>query len=173
MRSVRDRSIGTGVFFRRLDTVPRLYARTIRSRKPMPDGDTARGVASAPEFATRSGMRCESCGTQNPTGQRFCGQCGAALTLICGSCGATNQPSQRYCGACGTSLPHVQGDAAAAAGVPRAAPTTERRLVSVLFADLVGFTTFSESRDPEEVRDLLSRYFDASRQIVGRYGGIV
>lgn len=118
-------------------------------------------------------MRCESCGTQNPPGQRFCGQCGAALTLICGSCGATNQPSQKYCGACGTPLAAVQGDAAPAVGVPRAAPTTERRLVSVLFADLVGFTALSESRDPEEVRDLLSRYFDASRQIVGRYGGMV
>jgi class 3 adenylate cyclase/tetratricopeptide (TPR) repeat protein len=118
-------------------------------------------------------MRCESCGTENPPGQRFCGHCGAALTLICGSCGATNQPSQKYCGACGTPLAGVQGDAAPATGVPRAAPTTERRLVSVLFADLVGFTTFSESRDSEEVRDLLSRYFDASRQIVGRYGGIV
>jgi class 3 adenylate cyclase/tetratricopeptide (TPR) repeat protein len=118
-------------------------------------------------------MRCESCGTENPTGQRFCGHCGAALTLICGSCGATNQPSQRYCGACGTPLAGFQEDAAPAAALPRAAPTTERRLVSVLFADLVGFTTFSESRDSEEVRDLLSRYFDASRQIVGRYGGIV
>jgi predicted ATPase/class 3 adenylate cyclase len=118
-------------------------------------------------------MRCESCGTENPAGQRFCGHCGAALTLICGSCGATNQPSQKYCGACGTPLAGVQGDAAPATAVPRAAPTTERRLVSVLFVDLVGFTTFSESRDSEEVRDLLSRYFDASRQIVGRYGGIV
>ena len=51
--------------------------------------------------------------------------------------------------------------------------TTERRLVSVLFADLVGFTTLSESRDPEEVRELLSRYFDESRRVVERYGGVV
>ena len=42
------------------------------------------------------------------------------------------------------------------------APVAERRLVSVLFADLVGFTPLSESRDPEEVRELLSRYFDAA-----------
>ena len=41
----------------------------------------------------------------------------------------------------------------------------------MLFADLVGFTTLSEARDSEEVRDLLSRYFDTSRQIIGRYGG--
>jgi class 3 adenylate cyclase/tetratricopeptide (TPR) repeat protein len=49
----------------------------------------------------------------------------------------------------------------------------ERRLVSVLFADLVGFTTLSERRDPEDVRELLTRYFDTARQLVGRYGGMV
>jgi class 3 adenylate cyclase len=42
----------------------------------------------------------------------------------------------------------------------------ERRVVSVLFADLVWFTPFSESRDPEEVRDMLTRYFERSREIV-------
>jgi class 3 adenylate cyclase len=49
----------------------------------------------------------------------------------------------------------------------------ERRLVSVLFADLVGFTSLSESRDPEEVRELLSRYFDVCRRLIGLYGGVV
>ena len=47
----------------------------------------------------------------------------------------------------------------------------ERRLVSVLFADLVGFTTASEGRDAEETRELLSRYFDTARGIIERYGG--
>ena len=45
--------------------------------------------------------------------------------------------------------------------------------MSVLFADLVGFTSLSEDRDPEEVRDLLSRYFDECRRLIGRYGGVV
>jgi class 3 adenylate cyclase/tetratricopeptide (TPR) repeat protein len=45
--------------------------------------------------------------------------------------------------------------------------------VSVLFADLVGFTSLSESRDPEEVRELLSRYFAACRRLIGLYGGVV
>ena len=49
----------------------------------------------------------------------------------------------------------------------------ERRVVSVLFADLVGFTTFSEGRDAEEVRDLQTRYFDLVRVIIARYGGTV
>jgi class 3 adenylate cyclase/tetratricopeptide (TPR) repeat protein len=44
---------------------------------------------------------------------------------------------------------------------------------SVLFVDLVGFTPISETRDPEEVRELLSRYFDVARRTITRYGGIV
>ena len=52
-------------------------------------------------------------------------------------------------------------------------PAAERRLVSVLFADLVGFTTISESRDPEEVRELLTSYFDTCRRLIARYGGTV
>ena len=54
-----------------------------------------------------------------------------------------------------------------------AGPTTELRHVSVLFCDLVGFTPFSEKRDPEEVREVLSGYFDVARSIVARYGGVV
>ena len=45
--------------------------------------------------------------------------------------------------------------------------------MSVLFADLVGFTSLSEHRDPEEVRDLLSQYFDRCRSLIERYGGTV
>jgi class 3 adenylate cyclase/tetratricopeptide (TPR) repeat protein len=45
--------------------------------------------------------------------------------------------------------------------------------VSVLFADLVGFTPLSEHRDPEEVRELLSRYFDRCRTLIERYGGTI
>ncbi|MGE5273975.1 MAG: ATP-binding protein [Verrucomicrobiota bacterium] len=55
----------------------------------------------------------------------------------------------------------------------RAEPAAERRFVSVLFADLVGFTTLSESRDAEEVRELLSRYFDICRRLIELYGGTV
>ena len=113
---------------------------------------------------------CQSCGTENPTGQRFCGSCGTALAVTCGTCGAPSSPGQRFCGSCGTPL-------ATAASTPSAAPVvgseTERRLVSVLFADLVGFTTLSESRDAEEVRALLSRYFDTCRRLIELYGGTV
>ena len=49
----------------------------------------------------------------------------------------------------------------------------ERRVCSILFCDLVGFTSLSESRDPEQVRELLTRYFDESRTLIERYGGTV
>ena len=119
-------------------------------------------------------MRCPRCGKENPAGQRFCGECGNALAALCASCGASNPPGQRFCGQCGTPLTSTADTGATRTEADqRGAPTTERRLVSVLFADLVGFTTLSESRDPEEVRELLSRYFDESRRVVERYGGVI
>jgi class 3 adenylate cyclase/tetratricopeptide (TPR) repeat protein len=115
-----------------------------------------------------SAVSCPNCGTENPAGQRFCGSCGTALAQTCGSCGAANPPGQRFCGNCGTALA-----ATAPASAPASTPAAERRLVSVLFADLVGFTTLSESRDAEEVRELLSRYFDTCRRLIELYGGTV
>ena len=56
---------------------------------------------------------------------------------------------------------------------PAPAPVAERRVVSVLFADLVGFTTLAEGRDAEDTRELLSRYFDLSHDVIARYGGTV
>ena len=78
----------------------------------------------------------------------------------------------RFCGECAQPL---DGQSAPAADVPTAVqpPVAERRLVSVLFADLVGFTSLSESRDSEEVRELLSRYFDTCHRLVELYGGTV
>ena len=53
------------------------------------------------------------------------------------------------------------------------APVAERRITSVLFGDLVGFTPLSESRDAEDVRELLSKYFETARTLIERYGGVV
>jgi class 3 adenylate cyclase/tetratricopeptide (TPR) repeat protein len=112
-------------------------------------------------------MNCPSCGAANAAAQKFCGECGTALASICGTCGEANAPGQKFCGECGAALlpgarPLVAGSA------PR---VSERRVVSVLFADLVGFTAASESRDAEDTRELLTRYFDLARTLVTRYGG--
>ncbi len=113
---------------------------------------------------------CGACGAESPPGQRFCGACGTPLSLSCDSCGAENPPVNRFCGSCGALL---GAEAASGSARPNLALSSERRLVSVLFADLVGFTTLSEHRDPEEVRELLSRYFDRCRTLIERYGGTV
>ena len=114
-------------------------------------------------------VTCTSCGAENPAGQKFCGECGHALAAVCSSCGAANPPGQRFCGECGTALGVTVGSPTR----EPAAAAAERRLVSVLFADLVGFTTASEARDAEDTRELLSRYFETARTLVERYGGTV
>nr|WP_237447985.1 adenylate/guanylate cyclase domain-containing protein [Nocardioides flavescens] len=116
-------------------------------------------------------MTCDSCGTSNPAGQRFCGECGTALARSCPTCGAAAPAGQRFCGECGHALAGAPATPPAPLGP--ATPVSERRVCSVLFADLVGFTTASEGRDPEDVRDLLSAYFASARTVVERYGGVV
>ena len=77
-------------------------------------------------------LPCPACGSSNQRGFRFCGTCGATLGRICASCGAEVPPEFRFCGVCGS--PQVAGDA-------RAEPELEeRKVVTVLFADLTGST---------------------------------
>jgi class 3 adenylate cyclase/tetratricopeptide (TPR) repeat protein len=103
---------------------------------------------------------------------RFCVECGSALAQTCTSCGQPVQAGFKFCGQCGAPLagtPAIPRQETAAA----AAPGAERRLCSVLFCDLVGFTPLSEARDPEEVRELLSEYFETASTVIRRYGGTV
>ncbi len=119
-------------------------------------------------------MNCPNCGAENREGAKFCVRCGNALTLACPSCGTPYQAGDLFCAECGHGLQATAQTAPAP--VPAAtqeAPAAERRLVSVLFADLVGFTSLSETRDAEEVREILSRYFDSSRRLISLYGGTV
>ena len=120
-------------------------------------------------------MVCSNCGTTNASTRRFCLECGTALATGCPNCGAQNEPNARFCGSCGSAIGAgaVAPPSLAASVVAPAAPVAERRLVSVLFADLVGFTPFAEERDAEDVRDTLTRYFALASDVIGRYGGMV
>jgi class 3 adenylate cyclase/tetratricopeptide (TPR) repeat protein len=118
---------------------------------------------------------CGRCGATLAEGHRFCGQCGAPAGG-CPSCGEPVIAGYRFCHACGHELagsaspsPGIVSPAAAAA----AGPVAERRVCSVLFCDVAGFTPLSEARDPEAVRELLSGYFAVARTVIGRYGGVV
>jgi class 3 adenylate cyclase/tetratricopeptide (TPR) repeat protein len=112
-------------------------------------------------------MFCPACGTENRGDRRFCRECGAALAAACPSCGFANDPGDRYCGSCGAALDAAEATAAASGR----REGSERRMTSILFADIVGFTPLAEHRDPEEVRELLDRYFDVARQVVQRHAG--
>ena len=122
-------------------------------------------------------MICSNCGTQNEAGRKFCSECAARLAIACPSCNAPNSPTAKFCGECATPLiagaPPASAVARPGVTLAVARPVAERRLVSVLFADLVGFTTLAEGRDAEDSRELLSRYFDLARDVIRRYGGTV
>jgi class 3 adenylate cyclase/tetratricopeptide (TPR) repeat protein len=81
---------------------------------------------------------------------------------VCPSCGHQNQPGAKFCSECGTAL---AGD--------RPPSYEERKVVTVLFADLVGFTSRAEQMDPEDVRALLSPYYTRLRAELERFGGTV
>jgi class 3 adenylate cyclase/predicted ATPase len=112
---------------------------------------------------------CSNCGTSNEPGRKFCAECGRGLGVACSVCGTLNAPSVKFCGECGSPM-HADAAAAPRTGTE---PSAERRLVSVMFADLVGFTTLAEGRDAEETRELLTRYFDLARGVIERHGGTV
>jgi class 3 adenylate cyclase len=122
---------------------------------------------------------CSNCGTQNSVGAKFCQECASPLAVTCPNCGTPAAAGAKFCSNCATPLGAAAGapPAVAAGSAPRVQSGTgegsERKLVSVLFADLVGFTTFAEGKDSEDVRDTLSRYFDLARDVIGRYGGTV
>ncbi len=115
---------------------------------------------------------CPGCGTPGQhEGARFCFSCGYLLQAPgCGSCGFELAPGSRFCPSCGTAQA-----GAPAPPPPQVAhqPVASRRITSVLFGDLVGFTALSETRDQEDVRELLSNYFESCSQVVARYGGTV
>ena len=121
-------------------------------------------------------MICSNCAASNTEGRKFCLECGTRLAAGCPACGAQNDASAKFCGECGVALSGADAGSptpAPGASVHVAMATAERRHVSVLFADLVGFTSLAQDRDAEAVRDILTRYFDVAREVVERYGGTI
>jgi class 3 adenylate cyclase len=113
---------------------------------------------------TTNQMTCPHCGRENEITQRFCGSCGRPLLLTCPSCGSTSSLDYKFCGSCGADLRPVP---------PTAHSGEERRVVTVLFADLVGFTSRAERLDPEDVRAILDPYYACLRDAIQAFGGQV
>ncbi|MGC5018163.1 adenylate/guanylate cyclase domain-containing protein [Micromonospora sp. DT47] len=107
-------------------------------------------------------LKCGHCSRAAGPDDRFCGGCGQALALGCSGCGHVNSPEANFCTNCGQPLrDHVT------------VMQEDRRQVSVLFIDIVDFTTYAERADPEQARSLQQAYFATVRKLVHQYGGVV
>src|SRR5262245_1812680 len=146
-------------------------------------------------------MECPQCRHANPPGTKFCGECGARLQSLCPACQTPNPPSNKFCSECGQRLagaPQTPAPAPAPAVVPVPTPTRfaspeaytprhlaekiltskgaiegERKIVTVMFSDVSGFTAISEKLDPEEVHGIMDRAFEVILEAVHRYEGTV
>lgn len=122
-------------------------------------------------------MYCPACGTEVSSLFQPCPKCGAGLAATCSHCRAELPPGARFCAACGKSVggSNQVGSQAEGTAIPSqkvAAPSlTERKQVTVLFADFSGFTTFAHKRDVEDVRDIMSTVWEKLDDIIAAHGG--
>jgi len=133
-------------------------------------------------------MKCPKCQFENPVGIQFCGKCGTKLAKICSQCGFDNPPGFDFCGKCGQILAEPKAHAPVDYSQPlsyipknladkilsaRSSMEGERKQVTVLFADVKGFTSISEKLDPENVRNLISECLVFFTEEVHRYEGTI
>src|SRR5271169_4438819 len=133
-------------------------------------------------------MRCTTCTTDNPSGIKFCGNCGAALRLKCPRCGLENPTEFKFCGECGAALTAARGATSSAkppasvveqsvrVGLEQAAADAaggERKTVTALFADIKGSMDLMERLDPEEARAIVDPALKLMIDAVHRYDGYV
>jgi class 3 adenylate cyclase len=132
-------------------------------------------------------MRCSACDHENRPQAKFCAGCGAPLARRCASCSAELPVAARFCDSCGARV-----EAAAPATAPARAPGAytpqhlaekiltnrsalegERKQVTVLFADVAGFTALSTRLDPEDLHAVMDGCFRHVMEAVHRYEGTV
>jgi adenylate cyclase len=113
-------------------------------------------------------MDCRNCGRTLDDDARFCPTCGLAVSLACTSCGASLDADARFCQKCGQP---VGGTSRGYAGSVSSSASRERKVATLLFADIVGFTELGERLDAEVVSRLVSETFERLAAEVARYGG--
>lgn len=117
-------------------------------------------------------MRCSQCELDNREGRKFCARCGGALGWTCSACGFANAPDDAFCGGCGRQV-EVPAGAASTPPARTAEESGERRQVTILFADLCGFTALSAQLDAEDLRRLVDAFYARADAIIAHYGGSV
>ena len=133
-------------------------------------------------------MRCPKCQFENPDENKFCRECGSKLQLACPQCAAEILSSDKFCGKCGDALKEPIQTPAIDYSKPqtytpkfladkiltnRGILEGERKLVSVLFADVANYTAMSEQLDPEDVHQIMDGCFSILMDEIHRYEGTI
>jgi class 3 adenylate cyclase/tetratricopeptide (TPR) repeat protein len=133
-------------------------------------------------------MKCPSCQFDNPEGMNFCGKCGGSLMTDCPACGHQNLAGSKFCTRCKGKIAHTDivpayARRSALEYTPRfllerafkykSTLIGERKLVSVLFADVADFTTIVEKLDPEDVHEIMDDCFGILGQEIHQTGGTI
>src|SRR5262244_4470783 len=117
-------------------------------------------------------MKCTSCQHENPPGQKFCGECGASLTGKPAPAPVEvtpARPADRFASPESYTPKHL----AEKILTSKTAIEGERKIVTVMFSDVSGFTAMSERLDPEDVHGIMDRAFEVILDAVHRYEGTV
>jgi len=133
-------------------------------------------------------MKCPKCQFENPEGINFCGKCGGRLEKVCPKCNFPNPLEFIYCGKCGTALEELKEAIPVNYSEPksytpkfladkilttRSSIEGERKLVTVLFADVANYTAMSEKLDPEEVHQIMDGCFKILMDEIHKYEGTI
>ena len=133
-------------------------------------------------------MKCPKCLFDNREGVKFCEECGAKLELVCPVCGTRIPPGRKFCGECGRDLSEPAETVPLDYSEPqsytpkhladkiltgRSAIEGERKLVTVLFADVANSTSVFGRLDPEQVHDIMDGCFRILMDEVHRYEGTI
>jgi class 3 adenylate cyclase/tetratricopeptide (TPR) repeat protein len=139
-------------------------------------------------------MKCLKCQFDNKEGAKFCGKCGAKLALVCPQCNSENDPENNFCNECGRNLTPASEPASKELSfdekldkIQRYLPEGltekilarrdriegERKLVTVMFCDLQGFSALSEKLGPEEAYSLMDEVYEILIHKVHDYEGTV
>src|SRR3954469_22024594 len=114
-------------------------------------------------------MICPHCAALSVAGKKFCGDCGSPLPWLCDVCGEENPADKRFCGDCGAP----QGNAAEFTPLDPTARAAERRMLNVMFIDLVGSTAIGLRLDPEDLRQVITAFQRVVTSIVNRFNGFI
>jgi len=139
-------------------------------------------------------MKCPKCQSENPDGQKFCGECGSKLEMVCAGCGVSNPNHYKFCGECGhnLSLPsetplkelsfdekidkiqrYLPKGLAEKILAQKDRIEGERKQVTVMFCDMEGFTALSEKIGPEEAYSIMDQVYEILIHKVHDYEGTV